>query len=237
MSAGRAAVYTQQGSGNEPSRAVARAWQSKAGSVATIPGEGQQPAPGTPEFLHAVRRAAGWRVSPREIEPVVEALRRTRAPVTPERVAEVVSALRGERSARQRRHPELWRLLGAYLALQGKPAHPEAQRAFIGRCRRLLGDQVSDLVLLSVATEVGATGKPLDARFVARATRWLLEQGVTGAEAERLEELLPQAIEFASRAIASARRPPPGRQGGDRLSSRRPRPPGQGPTPPRRQRW
>lgn len=195
-----------------------------------------QPAPGTPEFLRAVRRAAGWRVSPRYLEPVLEALQHTGTPVTVERVAELVSAIHGDRSARQRRHPELWRLMGAYLALQGKPAHPEAQRAFIGRCRRLIGAQVSDSLLLAVAAEAGAAGKPLEARLIARAVRWLLERGAAEADAEQLDELLPRAIEAAARAETPAGRPQTGQLGGRRPVSRRSKPGGRRPLPPRQRR-
>jgi hypothetical protein len=192
--------------------------------------------PGTPEFLRAVRRAAGWRVSPRHLEPVLEALQHTGTPVTVERVAELVSAIHGDRSARQRRHPELWRLMGAYLALQGKPAHPEAQRAFIGRCRRLIGAQVSDFLLLAVAAEAGAAGKPLEARLIARAVRWLLEHGAAEADTEQIDELLPRAIEAAARVETPAGRPQTGQPGGRRPVSRRSKPGGRGPLPPRRRR-
>lgn len=210
----------------------------QAGTMATNPDarRHEQPAPETPEFLRAVRRAAGWRVSPRHLEPVLEAFRRTRTPVTVERVAELVSTIHGDRSARQRRHPELWRLLGSYLALQGRPAHPEAQRAFIGRCRRLIGAEVSDTLLLAVATEAGAAGKPLEARFVARAVRWLLERGAAGADPEQIDELLPQAIEAASRAETPARRPQARRPGGRRPTPGRSKPGIHGQRPPRRRR-
>jgi len=223
-------MYTRPRSKQRPD---VREGATRAGSVVTTPGGEQQPAPGTPEFLRAVRLAAGRRVSPREIEPVLEALRKTRTPVTPQRVAELVAAIHGDRSARQRRYPELWRLLGAYLSLQGKPAHPQAQLALIGRCRRLVGDEVSDVVLLTVGAEIGASGKPLDARFIARVVRWLLEQGLSGAELERLDELLPRAIEAAARAARPTRRPRSSRLRQERPSPQQ-RPHRRGSRPPRR---
>lgn len=191
----------------------------------TTPGDERpgSPEPGSPEFLRAVRRAAGWRVSPRHVAPVLEALQQTGSPVSVERVAELVSTIHGDRSARQRRYPELWRLVGAYLALQGRPAHPEAQRAFIGRCRRLVGASVSDALLLHVAAAAGASGKPLEARTVAGAARWLLDQGVTGLDDPRFPSLVPRAFAAAERAETAATRVRTARgQSGQRTTPTRP---------------
>ncbi|GBD21006.1 hypothetical protein HRbin28_01455 [bacterium HR28] len=147
-------------------------------------------------FLQAVRKAAGFRVSPRQIAPVMEALERRHRPITPETVAELVVAIeQGERSARQRRNADLWRLVGAYLALEGKPAHPEAQRALLGRVRRILGERQPDRVLLEVAAALGAAGHPLEARTIADAVRWLESRLGPALTAEVIQPYLKQAVE------------------------------------------
>jgi len=156
--------------------------------------------PGSPEFLRAVRKAAGWRVSPRHVDPVIVALHQAGKPITVERVADLVNALRGERSHRQRRNTDLWQMLGAHLALQGQPAHPEAQRALLGRIKRLVAADLPDSVLLTVAVHVAAAGHRLEAHLVAHVVRWLLEHyGSAELDSEQLERVLPQAIHAALR--------------------------------------
>jgi hypothetical protein len=161
------------------------------------------------EFLQAVRRTAGFRASPRQIAPVLTALRTRGLPITPEIVARIVTEVeRGERSSRQRRNSELWRQLGAYLALEDKPAHPEAQRALIGRVRRILGERHSDRVLLEVAVALGAAGYPLEARTIADAVRWLESRLGPNLTAEAIEPYLEQAVEaVATLAHTSAKKP------------------------------
>lgn len=158
-------------------------------------------------FLQAVRRIAGFRVSPRQLGPAIEALEQQRRPVTPEAVANLVMAVeQGERSARQRRNADLWRLLGAYLALEGKPAHFEAQRALVGRVRRLLGERLSDRILLEVAVALGAAGIPIEAQRVAAVVRWLESRLGPDLTAEAIRPHLRRAIE-ATAAGARAQRP------------------------------
>ncbi|MCX7622495.1 MAG: hypothetical protein N2Z82_01880 [Thermomicrobium sp.] len=159
-------------------------------------------------FLQAVRKAAGFRVSPRQAEPVVAALRR-RQPVTPEIVARIVAAIeQRERSARQRRNADLWRQLGTFLVLEGKPAHLEAQRALIGRVRRILGERHPDRVLLEVAVALGAAGYPLEARTIADAVRWLESRLGHELTAEAVEPYLDQAVEAVATLARSRKRPP-----------------------------
>ncbi len=162
-------------------------------------------------FLQAVRKAAGFRVSPRQIAPVIEVLERRHRPITPETVAEIVVAIeQGERSARQRRNADLWRLLGAYLALEGKPAHPEAQRALLGRVRRILGKRLSDRTLLEVAAALGAAGQPLDARRIADVVSWLESRLGSVLTAETVQPYLERAVEAVAMTPpkAPARRQP-----------------------------
>ncbi|MCX2727895.1 hypothetical protein OO015_10385 [Thermomicrobium sp. 4228-Ro] len=148
------------------------------------------------EFLKAVRRVAGFRVAPRQIAPVLSALETRGQAITPENVAQIVTMIeRGERSARQRRNADLWRQLGTYLALEGKPPHPEAQRALIGRVRRILGERHPDRVLLAVAVALGAAGYPIEARTIADAIRWLESRLGPVLTAETVEPYLREAIE------------------------------------------
>ena len=157
------------------------------------------------EFLQAVRRLAGFRVAPRQIAPVLAALESRGQPTTPEHVARIVTAIgQGERSTRQRRNADLWRQLGAYLAMEGKPAHPEAQRALIGRVRRILGERQPDRVLLAVAVALGAAGYPIEARTIADAIRWLESHVGPALTAETVEPYLQQAIEAVTPLVGRA---------------------------------
>jgi len=185
--------------------------------------------PSSRAFLDAVRRAAGWRVSPREVAAAVEAIETSGGTPTPERVARVAAASRGERSQRQRRHADLWRLLGAQLAVHGKPSDPEAQRAFVGRARAAAGEG-SDALILRVALEVAANQGPLDPRSVGEITRWLLANTGDDLSDETLTARVPEAIAALERARAEARR------GGRRPARRSNRAPGRRSTPRRRRR-
>ncbi len=189
---------------------------------------------GTAEFLESVRRAAGWRVSPRQLEAAVEALVDAGQEPTAGRVAEVVTSMAGERSQRQRRHPELWRLLGAQLAAQEKPATPEAQREFIREARSVAGKTVNDRILLLVAIQVAANETPLEPRLVGATARWLLRNLGEPLSEEAIVDEVPDAIaavlearEQAAaagrrRALAAARSQAPVRQP-KRSTGRRPR--------------
>lgn len=162
------------------------------------------------EFLQAVRRAAGFRVAPRQVAPVLAALESRDQPITPENVARIVTLIeQGERSARQRRNAELWRQLGAYLALEEKPAHPEAQRALIGRVRRILGERQPDRVLLEVAVALGAAGYPIEARTIADTIRWLESRLGPTLTAEAIQPYLQEAIDAVAPLVrATIRRSP-----------------------------
>ncbi len=158
-------------------------------------------------FLQAVRRAAGCRASPRQVMPVIAALEQRHRPVTPEEVARILKTIeQGVRSARQYRNADLWREMGAYLALEGKPAHPEAQRELIGRVRRILGERHSDRVLLRVAVALGAAGHPIEARTIADAIRWLESRLGPELAADTIEPYLDQAIDAVATPVRPTRR-------------------------------
>lgn len=159
-------------------------------------------------FVAEVRKAAGFRISPRAVSPILEALRRRGRPINPAAVAELVKVVEaGDASARQRRNAYFWRLLGAYLALEGKPAHREAQRAFIGRVRRLVQQQYPDRVLLEIAVAIGAAGFPLGASTVASAVRWLQEQLGSDLQARDLAPFLDEAAKAALSEHEKKKRP------------------------------
>jgi len=135
------------------------------------------------ELLAAVRKAAGWRVSPRQLEAAQAAASSLEDGSSPERLAELVEAMRGDRSRRQSRHAELWRALGAELAVRGQPSDPASQRAFIGEARARAGRWAGDALLLRISLELAATDsdrqtgndptEPLEPRQVALVARWL----------------------------------------------------------------
>jgi hypothetical protein len=202
-------------------------------------GMGQTPAPGEPdaegadaehiagpdEFMEAVRKDAGWRVSPRQMEAAVEALVEAGQEPTVGRVAEIATSARGDRSQRQRRHPELWRLLGAQLATHDKPASPEAQREFISRVRAAAGNQGSDRYLLQVAIQVASSEAPLEPRLVGQTANWLLRDRGEELSDEAIVEAVPGAIDavLESRARSAAVRRRAERARG-RTPTRQPRP-------------
>ncbi|MDI3341263.1 MAG: hypothetical protein QJR03_12110 [Sphaerobacter sp.] len=184
--------------------------QDQSGAAPPQPSEGT--ATTSRAFLDAVRRAAGWRVSPREVAAALAAIESAGQEPTPERVARIAAATRGERSQRQRRHPDLWRRLGAQLALHGQPSDPEAQRAFIGRVRAIAGIR-SDALALRVALAVADHGGPLDARSVGEITRWLLRRVGEVPADEAIAEAVPAAIQAIQESRSGADRPPrPGRR-------------------------
>lgn len=160
------------------------------------------------ELLTAVRKAAGWRVAPRQLDVALQALEEIEEAPSVERVAEVVDAIRGERSQRQRRNADLWRLLGAQLAVRGKYSGPDAQQRFIGRAKALASESVPDGDLLMVATALGSANHPLTPEMTADVTTWLSQQVGGGIDENTLEDRLDQAVEvsMAARAEGAAKR-------------------------------
>lgn len=149
------------------------------------------------DLLTRVRKAAGWRVNPRQLDVTLQALEEAGQERSVERVAEIVDAIRGERSQRQRRNADLWRLLGAQLAVRGKYSGPDAQQRFIGRAKALSSDGVADSDLLLVATALGSANHPLTPEMTADVTTWLAEQLGGGIDENALEDRLDQAVEVA----------------------------------------
>lgn len=158
------------------------------------------------EFLQAVRSAAGWRVSPRQVATALEALDETGDDLTPARVAEVASASRGDRSQRQRRHADLWRALGAQLVVRERSGDPEAQRAFVREAREAAGRSPSDALILQIALEVAASGDALDPELVGALSRWIRRNQGPSPSGEEIAEALPQAMEAALDAREQSRR-------------------------------
>ncbi|HET9017194.1 MAG TPA: hypothetical protein VFN57_16440 [Thermomicrobiaceae bacterium] len=158
--------------------------------------------PGGRAFLDAVRREAGWRVSPREAAAAIEAVTAAGEEPNPARVAAVAAAVRGDRSQRQRRHADLWRALGAQLAIHEQPAGPEAQRAFVGAARAAARREVSDALLLRVAVEVGAAEAALTPRLVGAVTRRVVSRGGRHLEEDELAETVREVIPLALAALA-----------------------------------
>lgn len=169
-------------------------------SDSTQPGESNEPSndagqqPGETDLLAAVRRAAGWRVSPRQLAAAMDATSGIEGEPSPERLAELIDAMRGDRSQRQSRHAELWRALGAELAVRGQPSDPAAQRAFIGEARARAGHWAGDGLLLRIALQVAASGvtdepeaepfEPIEPRQVA-----LVARGLRRRFGRRLDQL------------------------------------------------
>lgn len=177
----------------------------------TTPEDSNQKAAQTEDqktLLQAVRATAGWRVAPRQLEVAEQALSEAGEEPSVDRLAEVVTAIRGERSQRQRRNADLWRLLGAQLAVRGKYSGPEAQQRFIGRANAVASTSVPDSDLLLVATALGSANHPQTPEITADVATWILEQ--TGGEIEEtiIEDRLDQAIEvvMAARAEFVARK-------------------------------
>lgn len=149
------------------------------------------------EFLADVRKAAGWRVSPRHLDVAMIALDEVGEEPDTQRIAGIVTAFRGDGSKRQKRNPDLWRLLGAQLAVRGKPADPEAQLAFVGRAKALADEDVTDSDLLLVATALGSANHPLTPEMTADATVWIVDTVGPNFDAEELDDRLDQAVEAA----------------------------------------
>lgn len=153
-------------------------------------------------LLTAVRKQAGWRVAPRHLDVALQALGETGEEYTVPRIAEVVNAFQGERSQRQRKNADLWRLLGAQLAVRGKFSGPDAQQKFIGRAKALAAEGISDGDLLIVATALGSANHPLTPDITAEVTTWLIEQLGDDFDENALGDRLDQAVEVAMAARA-----------------------------------
>jgi hypothetical protein len=148
-------------------------------------------------LLTDVRKAAGWRVSPRHIDVTLQALEEVGEEPGVERIAGIVSAFHGQGSNRQKRNADLWRLLGAQLAVRGKSSNPEAQLAFIGRAKALADENVADSDLLLVATALGSANHPLTPEMTADATVWVIDMLGADFSPEDLDARLDRAVEAA----------------------------------------
>jgi hypothetical protein len=151
----------------------------------------------TRQLLKEVRQHAGWRVSPRHLDVAMIALDEVGEEPSPTRIAEIVTALHGSGSKRQKRNADLWRLLGAQLAVRGKPADPDAQIAFIGRAKALAEDDASDSDLLLVATALASANHPLTPEITADATSWIIDTLGPAFEPDALDDRIDQAVEVA----------------------------------------
>jgi hypothetical protein len=149
------------------------------------------------ELLKEIRKLAGWRVSPRHLDVAMIALDEVGEEPSPQRITEIVTAFHGAGSKRQKRNSDLWRLLGAQLAVRGKSADPDAQLAFIGRAKALTEDNASDSDLLLVATALGSANHPLTPEVTADATTWIIDTLGPAFEPDALEDRLDQAVEAA----------------------------------------
>lgn len=118
------------------------------------------------EFVREVRDRAGFRASPRQISSAIETLSDTGTEISLDAVANVVSASRGNRSQRQRRHAPEWQALGAALSIQDQEGTPDAQRQFIGVARQVAGAYATDALLLQISLALAAESIELDARSV-----------------------------------------------------------------------
>jgi hypothetical protein len=171
----------------------------------------------TADFLRQVRQAAGWRVAPRHLEAARQALAEIGEEPTPERVAELATEFHGARSQRQRRNPDLWRLLGAQLTARGKPGDPDAQQAFIGRARAECRGPVNDALLLTVATSLANANHALTPVMTGQVTDWLIERFDLD-EAEDVEGVIEANLDEAVEATLAERsrdRPPRRRRAGE----------------------
>lgn len=148
-------------------------------------------------LLADVRKAAGWRVSPRHLDVALIALDEVGEEPTVTRVAEIVTAFHGDGSKRQKRNADLWRLLGAQLAVRGKPSDPDAQLAFIGRAKALADEKVADSDLLLVATALAGANHPLTPEMTADATVWIVDVLGPEFDPEELNARLDKAVEAA----------------------------------------
>lgn len=157
------------------------------------------------QFIADVRSEAGFRVSPREVVVAVEQMAGARQPVTVESVAEMVSTLRGDRSTRQQRHSDAWRMLGAQLALRDLDGSPEGQRAFIGTAHAAAGPRATDALLLQIALTMADKGQRLDPELVGKVGK-RLAISAADIDPEQLPPLVEREIHALLRDVRAAER-------------------------------
>ncbi len=114
-----------------------------------------------PALVQEVREVAGKRISPRQIEIVGQALEDAGFEVSAESVSEVIELTDGDLSKRQRRNSQMWRRLGADLAIRGQDGTPEGQRLFLGQARRASGPKPSDQLLLALSLALAISSDDL----------------------------------------------------------------------------
>jgi hypothetical protein len=158
----------------------------------------------TAAFLRQVRQAAGWRVAPRHVDAALQALAEIGEEPTPTRVAELANEFHGDRSQRQRRNPDLWRLLGAQLTARGKRGDPNAQQAFIGRARAECRRPANDALLLTVATSLANANHVLTPVMTGQVTDWLIERFDLD-DAENADEIIEANLDEAVEATLAER--------------------------------
>jgi hypothetical protein len=168
-------------------------------------------------FIQEVRDAAGYRVNPRNIATAVSQITRAGQEVTPQAVADIANAIRGEHSQRQQRNSGDWRVLGTALTLQGKDGTPQGQRAFISESRLSAGPRATDALLLHVAIAIANANKPLRAETVgtvaarlASSAADLSRSDIPGLVRQELRHLdNPKKARYARRSSVGARREAP----------------------------
>lgn len=158
------------------------------------------------QFIADVRAAAGFRVSPREVVAAVEQMAGMRQAVTVEMVAAMVATLRGERSARQQRHADAWRRLGAQLAMRGQDGSPEGQRAFIGSARALAGPGAADGLLLRIALSLAGQGQRLDPETVGKVGK-RLAASAADIDPDHVASLIERELRSLARDTRAPKKP------------------------------
>jgi hypothetical protein len=157
------------------------------------------------QFIADVRSEAGFRASPREVGVAVEQMSGARQPITVESVAAMVGALRGDRSARQQRHADAWRTLGAQLTMRDLDGSPEGQRAFIGTARATAGPRATDALLLQIALTMADKGQRLDPELVGKVGKRLAASAADIAP-EQLAPLVERELHGQLREVRAAER-------------------------------
>lgn len=159
------------------------------------------------DFVAGVREAAGYRVNPREITVALTQLRQAGREVSPDAVAELLTATRGERSQRQQRHADDWRALGATMSLKGLDGSPEGQRALIGSARAVAGPRATDVLLLQIALALGTLNAPFDAATIGGIAKRLARSAPDLSPAD-----MPAVVRRELGALRRAQRPRAARQ-------------------------
>ncbi|HMM43019.1 MAG TPA: hypothetical protein PKA95_14055 [Thermomicrobiales bacterium] len=154
------------------------------------------------DFVAAVRQAAGYRANPREIAVALARLHQAGREVSPDAVAGLLTATRGERSQRQQRHADDWRALGATMSLKGLDGSPEGQRALIGAARAVAGPRATDALLLQIALALGTLNAPFDAATIGGIARRLARSAPDLSPAD-----MPALVRRELGALRRAQRP------------------------------